>query len=64
MNLLRNKCIGGLVKAGWFPVAGQLVMLTVFILLILGGLGVTTSDPDITAYLRDTNLANLIDLFM
>ncbi len=60
MNLLRNKWIGGLGKAKWFPAAAQLLLLAVFILLILGGLGVTTTDPDLTEYLRDTNLANLI----
>jgi hypothetical protein len=60
MNLLRNRCIGGLLKAKWFPAAAQLLLLAVFILLVLGGLGVTTADPDLTRYLRDTNLANLI----
>jgi polyferredoxin len=60
MNLLRNRCIGGLLKARWFPAAAQLLLLAVFLLLVLGGLGVTTSDPDLTQYLRDTNLANLI----
>ncbi|MBN2133709.1 MAG: 4Fe-4S binding protein [Sedimentisphaerales bacterium] len=60
MNLLRNRCIGWLLKAGWFPAAAQFLLLAVFILLILGGLGVTTADPDLTQYLRDTNLANLI----
>ena len=60
MNLLRNGCIGGLLKAKWFPAAAQLLLLAVFLLLVLGGLGVTTTDPDLTQYLRDTNLANLI----
>ncbi|MBN1360126.1 MAG: 4Fe-4S binding protein [Sedimentisphaerales bacterium] len=60
MNLLRNSSVGGLLKARWFPVVPQLVLLAVFILLILGGLGVTTSDLDLGLYLRDTNLANLI----
>jgi ferredoxin len=60
MNLLRNRWTGGLLKATWFPAAAQLLLLAVFILLVFGGLGVTTTDPDLTQYLRDTNLANLI----
>ncbi len=60
MNLLRNRWIGGVLKARWFPVAVQLPMLAVFILLVLGGLGVTTRDPELIQYLRDTNLANLL----
>jgi len=60
MNLLRNKYIGRLLKARGFPVLAQVMMLAVFILLILGGLGVTTNDPLCGQYLRDTNLANLI----
>jgi hypothetical protein len=47
-------------KARWFPAAAQLLLLVVFVLLVLGGLGVTTTDPDLTQVLRDTNLANLI----
>jgi ferredoxin len=60
MNLVKNRCIGWLLKAKWFPGGVQLLLLGVFILLILGGLGVTTIDPEITQYLRDTNLANLV----
>jgi polyferredoxin len=60
MNLLRNRWIGGLLKARWFPAGAQVLLLAVFVLLILGGLGVTTTDPDLTQVLRDTNLANLI----
>jgi hypothetical protein len=60
MNLLRNRGIGGLLKAKGFPAVAQLLLLAVFVLLVLGGLGVTTTDPDLTQYLRDTNLANLI----
>ncbi len=37
-----------------------MLLLAVFILLVRGGLGVTTTDPDLAQYLRDTNLANLI----
>jgi NAD-dependent dihydropyrimidine dehydrogenase PreA subunit len=60
MNLLRNRWTGELLKATWFPAAAQLPLLAVFLLLVLGGLGVTTTDSDLTQYLRDTNLANLI----
>ena len=60
MNLLKIKHIGGLFKARWFPIVPQLVMLTVFVLLIAGGLGVTTDDPDFAYWLRNTNLSNLI----
>jgi len=35
-------------------------MLIVFILLVAGGLGVTTDDPDLAVWLRNTNLSNLI----
>lgn len=60
MNLRRNRWIGGLWKAKWFPGAAQLLLLAAFLLLVLGGLGATTTDPDLARYLRDTNLANLI----
>lgn len=35
-------------------------MLGIFILIIIGGLGVTTDDPELAYWLRNTNLANLI----
>ena len=60
MNMLKIKYIGGLFKARWFPIVPQLVMLTVFVLLVAGGLGVTTDDPDFTDFLRNTNLSNLV----
>jgi ferredoxin len=60
MNLLEIKHIGGLFRAGWFPIVPQLVMLTVFVLLVAGGLGVTTKDPDLADWIRDTNLSNLV----
>jgi polyferredoxin len=60
MNLLKIKYIGELFKARWFPIVPQLFMLTVFVLLIVGGLGVTTDDPDFVYFLRNTNLSNLI----
>jgi polyferredoxin len=60
MNLLKVKYIGGLFRARWFPLVPQLVMLTVFVLLIVGGLGVTTNDPEMIDWIRDTNLSNLV----
>ena len=60
MNLLRIRLIGGLFKAKWFPAVPQLVMLMVFLLLVAGGLGVTTNDSDLISWLRNTNLSNLI----
>ena len=60
MNLIKIKYIGGLLTARWFPIVPQLVMLTVFVLLVVGGLGVTTDDPDFVNWLRNTNLSNLI----
>ncbi|MBN2182635.1 MAG: 4Fe-4S binding protein [Sedimentisphaerales bacterium] len=60
MNLLKIKLIKALFKASWFPIIPQFAMLTVFVLLIIGGLGVTTDDPVLAGWLRDTNLSNLI----
>ena len=60
MNLLKNKLIGGLFQAKWFPIVPQLLMLTVFVVLVAGGLGVTTDDPDFVNQLRNTNLSNLV----
>jgi polyferredoxin len=60
MNLLKIRHIGGLLRAAWFPLVPQLLMLTVFVLLVAGGLGVTSNDPGLAGWLRDTNLSNLI----
>ena len=60
MNLLKIKYIGGLFRARWFPIVPQLFMLAVFVLLVAGGLGVTTGDPDFVYFLRNTNLSTLI----
>jgi polyferredoxin len=60
MNLLKIKFIGGIFRAKWFPLVPQLFMLTVFIMLVAGGLGVTSNNPDFISQLRYTNLANLI----
>jgi polyferredoxin len=60
MNLFKIRLIRALFTARWFPVIPQLIMLTVFVLLVVGGLGVTTNDPDFANWLRNTNLSNLI----
>ena len=60
MNLLKVKYIGALFRASWFPIVPQLFMLIVFVLLVAGGIGVTTNDTDFTYYLRNTNLSNLV----
>jgi ferredoxin len=60
MNLFKIKLIVRLFGARWFPVVPQLIMLIVFILLVAGGLGMTTDDPDLADRLRNTNLSNLI----
>ncbi len=60
MNLFKIRLIKGLFGAKWFPVIPQLIMLIVFVLLVVGGLGVTTNDPDFASWLRNTNLSNLI----
>ncbi len=44
----------------WFPLVLQLFMLTAFVLLIAGGLGITVDKPDFIDKLRYTNLANLV----
>ena len=60
MNLLKIRWIRRLAVSRWFPIIPQLVMLTVFGLLITGGLGVTTDDPGFANWLRNTNLSNLV----
>jgi polyferredoxin len=60
MNLFKIKLMEKLFKARWFPAVPQLIMLIVFVLLVAGGLGVTTDDPDLANQIRNTNLSNLI----
>ncbi len=60
MNLLKIKYLSSLFKSRWFPIVPQLVMLMVFGLLIAGGIGVTTDDPEFAKWLRNTNLSNLV----
>ena len=60
MNLLNVKAARALLKAKCFPLVAQLITLAVFSLLVAGGLGVTTADPDFAHWLRNTNLSNLL----
>lgn len=60
MNLLKNRLIGGVFRSRWFPAAAQVVLLATFVLLICGGLGITTDDTKFAKTLRNTNLANLL----
>jgi ferredoxin len=60
MKLFKIKYLSSLFKSRWFPIVPQLVMLMVFGLLIAGGIGVTTDDPEFAKWLRNTNLANLL----
>ena len=60
MDLLRIRGVRGLLKSRWFPIAGQLLVLAAFLLLIWGGWGVTTDAPGFAKVLRNTNLANLL----
>lgn len=49
-----------LFRFAWFPVTLQILNLTLFILLIIGGLLTNTRDMAFATVLRNTNLANLI----
>jgi len=49
-----------LLRARWFPLSAQVVAFIVFVLLVLGGWGVTTSDAKLMLHLRNTNLANVV----
>jgi ferredoxin len=52
--------INSFFKSKYFVLAFQFITLIVFILLIYGGIGITTNDPDFAKILRNTNLPNLI----
>ncbi len=60
MNLLEVRLIRRLFLSRWFPLAAQLIVLIAFILIIMGGLGVNTSDMKLAKVLRNTNLASLV----
>ncbi len=52
--------INRLFRFAWFPLTFQLLSLSVFILLIVGGLAANTNDMAFARMLRNTNAANLI----
>jgi polyferredoxin len=52
--------INKLFKNRYFLTGLQFFTLIVFVLIIYGGIGVTTNDPDFAKILRNTNLPNLI----
>ena len=52
--------INKLYKAKYFPIVFQIISLIIFILLVIGGLGISTNDPVLAKQLRNTNLSNLI----
>lgn len=43
-----------------FPLIFQILTLIVFMLLIMGGLGISSENPSVIKHLRNTNLSNLI----
>jgi hypothetical protein len=49
-----------LFRRSWFPLGLQLLTLTAFVLLVVGGFAANTSDMAFAKVLRNTNLANLI----
>jgi polyferredoxin len=59
MKLL-SKLSNKLLRLTWFPLSFQLLSLMIFILLIIGGLGVNTDNMAFAKVVRNTNLANLI----
>ncbi|MCD6366492.1 MAG: 4Fe-4S binding protein, partial [Bacteroidales bacterium] len=52
--------INKLFKNRYFLTTIQFFVLTVFVLLIYGSIGITTKNPDFAKILRNTNLSNLI----
>jgi len=52
--------INSLFKHRYFLVSIQFITLAAFILIIYGGIGITTQDADFAKILRNTNLPNLI----
>jgi len=60
MNLLDIRWMRRLLLSGWFPLAFQLMVLIAFILIIMGGLGINTTDMKLAKELRNTNLASLV----
>ncbi len=52
--------INKIFKHRYFLISVQFITLFIFVLLIYGAIGITTSDPSFAKVLRNTNLANLI----
>jgi len=52
--------INKLYRSKRYPLVFQILALTVFIFLIIGGINVTADNGDLAKYLRNTNLSNLI----
>ncbi len=49
-----------LLKLKAYPLVFQIISLLIFILIIEGGIGITTDSPSVVKHLRNTNLSNLI----
>lgn len=60
MDLFKVNWIKQLYKSRWFPIVPQCIFLIVFLLIIYGALGITTSDETFAKTLRNTNLSNLV----
>ena len=52
--------INNIFKNKYFLLLSQALSLIAFVLIIYGGIGITTSDKDFAMILRNTNLSNLI----
>lgn len=59
MNLLKIKPVRIIVKSKYYPIVPQLINLSVFVVLIIGSIGVGYN-PKIAPYIANTNLANQI----
>jgi polyferredoxin len=60
MNFEERIMINKLFKNRYFLISLQFLTLLGFVLLVYGGIGITTNDKDFAKILRNTNLANLI----
>ncbi len=60
LDLLANRTVSRLLRSAWFPLIPQLALLAAFIVLVVHGWSVNTSDPGFAKTLRNTNLANLL----
>ena len=52
--------INKLFRFSWFPLVFQILTLSVFVMLIIGGLFVDTDDMAFAMVVRNTNVSNLI----